>query len=61
MKLELIEIYKPGQQPEDARRLARGTFEEIGPRANIRMSDVSEHKLELSELIADRKAKQPQC
>jgi len=57
LKLELIEIhYNAGHQPENARRLARGTFEEIGPRASIRMSDESGHKLESSEPIADHKA-----
>jgi acetate kinase len=39
LKFELIEIQERSEQPQNARRLARGTFEEIGPRASLRMSD----------------------
>jgi acetate kinase len=57
LKFELIEIdCQPGQQPEVVGRLARGTFEEIGPRGRITMSEKNGHKLELLEPIADHQA-----
>jgi acetate kinase len=55
LKFELMEIrYYPGQQ-EDERRVARGAFEEIGPRAHFRLSDEGGHTLEGSEPMADHK------
>lgn len=56
LKFELIEMeVHSGQLPLNIRRLARGTFEEIGPHASIRMSDESGHQLEQSEPITDHK------
>jgi acetate kinase len=57
LKFELIEIREgSGQQAENAGRLAQGVFEQIGPRASIRMSDESGHKVEQPEAVADHKA-----
>ena len=55
LKFELIEIQEQCGQPANARRLAHGIFEEIGPRASIRMSDEKGHQLEQPEHIADHK------
>jgi acetate kinase len=56
LKFELFEILEPpGKQPEEPRRLARGTFEEIGPHATIRMTDEWGRKLEISEPVVDHK------
>src|SRR5713226_1295624 len=57
LKFELIELQdRHGREPEDARRLARGTFQEIGRRASISMSDDRGHQLEQTEPVADHKA-----
>jgi acetate kinase len=53
LKFELIEIQEQSRQPANAERLARGVFEEIGPRATIRMSAEGGRRLEHSEQIAD--------
>lgn len=56
LKFEVLEIgHQSGQQPENGRRIARGKFEEIGPRAHFTLSDESGHTLERSEPIADHK------
>ena len=56
LKFELIEIQEQSGQPANARRLAHGIFEEIGPRAIIRMSDEKEHRIEQSEPVSGHKA-----
>jgi acetate kinase len=56
LKFELVELQKQSGQPINAQRLARGTVEEIGSRASIRMSDDRGHKLQRSEQVADHKA-----
>src|SRR5215471_10805242 len=56
LKFELIEIQEQPGQPGNARQLAHGIFEEIGPRAIIRMSDEKGHRLEQSEPISGHKA-----
>jgi acetate kinase len=57
LKFELIEIQEQSGQSANARRLAHGIFEEIGPRASIRMSDEKGHQLERRpEQICDHKA-----
>jgi len=57
LKFELIELQdRHGRKPEDARRLARGTFQEIGRRASISMSDDRGHQLEQTEPVAEHKA-----
>jgi acetate kinase len=57
LKFELIELQEySGQRLESARRLARGTFEEIGPHSSIRMSDQGSHEVALSEAITDHHA-----
>jgi acetate kinase len=55
LKFELIDIQEQSGQPRNTRRLAQGVFEEIGPRASIRFSDESGHRLEQSEALADHK------
>jgi acetate kinase len=58
LKFELIQIEEEdeNESSKNTRLLARGTVEEIGGHANIRMSDQSGHKLEESQQIADHKA-----
>jgi acetate kinase len=57
LKFELIELlYNPAQQAEESRRVAHGTFEEIGPRAHFWLGEESGQTLERSEPIADHKA-----
>jgi len=56
LKFELMESrYPPAQQPEEWRRVTRGTFEEIEPRAHFSLSDVRGHKRRRSEPISDHK------
>ena len=56
LKFEFIEIKtRADGRTEEVRRLARGTFQEIGKHSTIRMSDESGHKVELAEPIPDHK------
>jgi len=58
LKFKLIEVEdgNEGQRSENSRLLVRGTFEEIGGHASIRISDESGRKFEQSEQVADHKA-----
>jgi acetate kinase len=55
LKFELVKIGGVDENgpSENARRLARGAFAEIGPHTSIRMSDETGHQLEQSAQVTD--------
>jgi acetate kinase len=56
LKFQLIEISEDSAEQKNARRLARGTFEEIGSRSTIRMTYQDGPTTEQSEAIPDHRA-----
>jgi acetate kinase len=56
LKFELIRINLQAGTPDNGRRLARGTFREIGPRTSISMSDEAGRQLAQPEAIPDHQA-----
>src|SRR5947209_8021458 len=56
LKFELIEIGQSSADQNNAPRLARGIFEEIGSRSIVKTTDRDGHTVERSEAIPDHRA-----